>query len=244
MEITTFIVNLKTSFKRKEYIKNLLSDYPNLLLNFIEAVDGRILSEETRNSIFDSERSLSRYGKKMNPGEIGCTLSHLKCYNQLIQSSLDYVLILEDDISIVGDMEPILKDEITTFMKDSAPKILFLSGDYWHWDKKRITRVFSAVGSYAYFINQAAAKLILSNVSKPYHVADDWDLYKSFGVKLYALYPYIIDANIADIPSDIQQEYWGNKKSLMSWNNRAQSLYRGIVKRILCRSGYFESKKR
>ena len=84
----------------------------------------------------------------------------------------------------------------------------------------------------------------MEHTTIPFNVADDWDLYKGYGVKLYAIYPYVIDANIADIPSDINQEYWGNKKSLMSWSNILGSYFRGLIKRALGYTGHFESKIR
>ena len=244
MKLYTYIVNLKTSVARKEYMNQLLSKYTDLDIHFIEAVDGRVFTEEQRNEAFDMKSCVRRFGKELNPGEIGCTLSHYKCYREFLETNEDFVLILEDDISLVGDINLIFSKEIHDFMSAAVPKILLLSGDYWYWDDKKITRVFSAVGSYAYLINRTAISLILQNTTKPFNVADDWDLFKSFGVKLYAIHPYVIDANIADIPSDINQAYWGNKKSLMSWKNILGSYYRGFVKRLLGYRGHFESKIR
>ena len=244
MKLYTYIVNLKTSVARKEYMTQLLSKYTDLDMHFIEAVDGRVLTEKQRDEAFDMKSCIRRFGKKLNPGEIGCTLSHYKCYREFLKTNEDFVLILEDDISLVGNINPIFSKEVHDFMSTEKPRILLLSGDYWYWNNKKITRVFSAVGSYAYLINRAAISLILQNTAKPFNVADDWDLFKTFGVKLYAIHPYIIDANIADIPSDINQAYWGNKKSLMSWKNILGSYYRGLVKRILGYIGHFESKIR
>ena len=112
MNIETYIVNLKTSTERKEYMKNLLSEYSFLNTNFIEAVDGRIFTEEERDSAFDINESILRYGRQINGGEIGCTLSHYKCYNKLANSKSKYVLILEDDISIVGDFNLVNSEEV------------------------------------------------------------------------------------------------------------------------------------
>lgn len=244
MKIQAYIINLKTSRARKEYMQGLLSGYPCLNLRFIEATDGRVLSEEQRKNTFNMASCLLRYGRIINPGEIGCTLSHYQCYRDLVASQNDYVLILEDDISIVGDINFIFNKKMDSFLASTEPKILFLSGDYWYWKRKKITRVFSAVGSYAYFINKAAASRILNMIDIPFNVADDWDLYKSFGIGLYAVYPYVIDANVINLPSDIKQEHWGNLKSKMDWKNIFESYCRGVVKRILVQCGHFESKIR
>lgn len=244
MRITTYIINLKTSPARKEYMQQLLSTYHQLDFQFIEATDGRVLTEDELNDCYDRKISLARYGRKVNPGEIGCTLSHYRCYRKIAEGTDDFVLMLEDDISIVGDMNFLFSERMTSFMQSDKPKILFLSGDYWYWQKKDITGVFSAVGSYAYLINKAAAKCIVSGIKKPFHVADDWNLYKDYGVKFYAAYPYIIDANINGMPSDIQQDHWGHLKSKMSWGNVLKSYCKGAIKKILIWCGHFESKIR
>ena len=243
MKIPTYVINLKTSYARKEYMKRILFPYKDLDVTFVEAVDGRLLSEVQLQTIFDMQACVQRNGRIINPGEIGCTLSHRKCYQRLLDSSYGYALILEDDISIVGDMNAAINDIVAGFMNSQKPRILFLSGDYWYWRKKAIAKVFWAVGSYAYFINSAAAERILK-IGKPFSVADDWDLYKTNGVELYAIHPYIIDANISDLPSDIQQSYWGNKRSLMSKKNILRSYYMGFIKRCLLWAGHFESKIR
>lgn len=243
MKIPAYVINLKNSHLRREYMEKLLSAYPSIDVNFIEAVDGRIMSKDSLSEVFDFDSCIKRNGRIINPGEVGCVLSHRKCYHEMIQSNKDYALILEDDITVVGDMNTAVNHNTINFMHSSEPRILFLSGDYWYWRKKPITDVFFAVGSYAYFINRAAAEIVLQ-INKPYNVADDWDLYKSMGVKLYAVYPYVIDANIQDLPSDINQEHWGILRKEMSLGNVIRSYIVGIVKRCLLYLGYFESKLR
>lgn len=243
MEIPAYVINLKNSHIRREYMEKLLFSYPSIDVNFIEAVDGRIMSKDSLSEVFDFGSCIKRNGRIINPGEIGCVLSHRKCYREIIHSNKEYALILEDDITVVGDMNTAINQNTINFMQSSEPRILFLSGDYWYWRKKSITDVFFAVGSYAYFINRAAAEIVLE-INKPYNVADDWDLYKKNGVRLYAVYPYVIDANIQDLPSDINQEHWGILRKEMSFGNVIRSYIVGIVKRFLFHFGHFESKIR
>ena len=243
MKIPAYVINLKNSHLRREYMEKLLSAYPFIDVNFIEAVDGRIMSKDSLSEVFDFDSCIKRNGRIINPGEVGCVLSHRKCYHEMIQSNKDYALILEDDITVVGDMNTAINQNTINFMHSSEPRILFLSGDYWYWRKKSITDVFFAVGGYAYFINRAAAEIVLG-INKPYNVADDWDLYKSMGVKLNAVYPYVIDANISGFVSDVKQEHWGILRKEMSLGNVIRSYIVGIVKRFLFHFGHFESKIR
>lgn len=242
--VKTYIINLATSKVRREYIQKLLSKYDFLEQEFIQAVDGRVFTQEERAKVFDDETCYKRYGHRVKGGEVGCTLSHFKCYNKLVKSNDEFVLILEDDITIIRCLNALDREKVAKFMSVDEPRIMFLSGDYWYLDKSTFTRVFSAVGSYAYFINRLAAERIVNKYPVPSNLADDWDVYKHLGVKLFAVYPYMVDANIADIPSEIEQEIFGNRKKNMAIKYLVRTLYNGMIKRFLVYKGHFESKIR
>ena len=242
--IKTYIINLISSTERLKYMFKLLRPYCQLKIEVVEAVDGRVFSPYERAATFDDDICFNRYGRQINGGEIGCTLSHFKCYEKLVVSEDKYVLILEDDISIIRDLNLLKLNELEELMLKDEPMILFLSGDYWHFDKNKYTRVFNAVGSYAYFINKQAALQILTMIKKPSHVADDWDVYKRIGVNLYAVYPYMIDANIENFHSEIKQDYWGNHKQNMGLAYIIRAYYNSLVMKILTWLQLFESKRR
>lgn len=242
----TYIINLEHSVERKNYIQELLAKYSFLKLQFISAIDGRKLSENELHSEFDYRKCMKRYGRILNNGEIGCILSHRKCYSQLLSSSSSFALVLEDDIYPMRNLSELLKVDLEKILNASEPVVLLLSGDYWYWRKTiPITSVYDAVGSYAYFINRAAAERILS-ITKPYNVADDWDLYKSWGIKLKAINPYLMDANVnmSLLGSDVSQETWGINRRLMSHYEVWLSYKSAILKRLLKMIGNFESKIR
>lgn len=242
----TYIINLEHSVERKNYIQKLLAKYSFLKLQFISAIDGRKLSENELQSEFDNKKCIKRYGRILNGGEIGCILSHRKCYSQLISSSHSYALVLEDDIYPMRDLFELQTIDIESNLNTNIPTILFLSGDYWYWKKTRpIVSVYNAIGSYAYFINRTAAERILS-IFKPYNVADDWELYKILGIRLKAVIPYMIDANVnmEILGSEVVQSDWGINRRLMSHYEVWLSYKSAILKRLLKMIGNFESKIR
>lgn len=246
MKIQTYIINLEKSVLRKEYMDNLLGVYSFLDIHYVKAVEGKKLSENEISEHFDKDRCLKRYGRTLSLGEIGCTLSHRECYERLLSASCDYVLILEDDIHPMRDLSELLQVDIDKILKMNEPVILFLSGDYWFWKYEgSIVSVYDAVGAYAYIINRAAAKCILS-IKKVYNVADDWSLYKGLGIKLKAVKPYLIDANVNMdlLGSDVLQEQWGINRKLMSCKNVLESYITALIKRGLSGIGHFESKIR
>lgn len=226
-------------------MQDLLAKYSFLDISYVKAIDGRLLTAEKRESLFNYKGSKSLYGKKLNPGEVGCALSHRKAYEMLSSSTDAYALILEDDISIQRDLSSVDWIKVNQVLNNTEPRVLMLSGDYWYFRRKDIVRLYSAVGAYAYIINKAAARLILSE-QPPRCVADDWTYYKRKGIKLYALYPYLIDANMnmGLLGSDVKQDQWSLDKSQMGIKEIILGAMTGICKRLLKFIHHFEAKVR
>jgi glycosyl transferase family 25 len=247
--INANIINLKEALDRKEYMQNLMQKYSFIDFEFITAINGRALSHDYVDEHVDYEKTYYHRGGQLNRGEIGCTLSHLKCYKKLITSSKEYVLILEDDISIIRDLLILQEINLDNILKTEIPTLLFLSGDYWYFHKKKITddmyisSVYSSVGAYAYFINKSAAEFILKlEQEKIWNVADGWDIFRRLGIKLKAIYPYMVDANISGLRSNVQQDHWGVIRKNMCLKEKVISYKEAIIKRVLKLSGHFESK--
>ena len=87
-----------------------------------------------------------------------------------------------------------------SILKKNKPVVLFLSGDYWFYNLKnfdgnfQIASIFDAVGGYAYMLNRAAAELLIKKNHRPGCLADSWYLSRMQGLRLKAIYPYLIDA--------------------------------------------------
>lgn len=243
----TYIVNLERSIERKQYMIDLLQSIGFNDYEFLKAVDGRALTPEELCEVFDMETSFKRYGRNLSRGEIGCTLSHFKCYQTIVENNIECALILEDDISILRDMS--ILDELEHLMKSPEPMVVFLSGDFWYYTKEtflqyELVSVFDAVGTYAYAINHSAAKLILEKNNRPSNVADSWALYRSQGISLKAFYPYVIDANIEEFESTIIQNKFGEIRSNMSLRMKLNAYWLGLRKRVLYTTGRYVAKQR
>jgi glycosyl transferase family 25 len=96
-ELPIYIINLKKSIKRresliKEFEKHKISNY-----NFIEAVNGYHLNlEELKN------KNIILHNNDLKRGEIGCSLSHYKIYEEILNKDAEINLILEDDTFFVN----------------------------------------------------------------------------------------------------------------------------------------------
>lgn len=193
----TYIINLASATDRRCRISVILESYSILDIQFVEAIDGRKLSAEQITEMFDIPRFEKEKCIVPLPGEIGCTASHHRCYDMLLQSSEPYCLILEDDINppsshFIENIEGIQKA-----LNTSQPRIILLSD--WYWYTTRCEKLASidlvnvpfAFLTHAYCINRAAAELLANE--KPHYLADDWRTIKSKGIQLLACRPHLIE---------------------------------------------------
>lgn len=112
-----FIINLKESVERRIKMENQLKKL-KLKYEFIDAVDGRKMSEQQKKSI------TQEVNYAFLPGEIGCALSHQKIYQRMLDESTDVALILEDDVILNADINEIIKK---IPIKVDVPTVILLS---------------------------------------------------------------------------------------------------------------------
>lgn len=242
----TYIINLKKSLERRSYMEELLKPYQGFLeICFIEAVNGREMSKEQLADIWDQKTTYKTYGRYMKSGEIGCALSHRKCYEEILKQQDDMALILEDDISFQDvDMKNIILS-VEKIMQTEKPMVVLLSGDYWYTKKNfqfgniQLANVHEAMGAIAYVVNRSAANRLKS--LKRRYLADDWYNIKKTGIKLYALYPHFVDT--ADLGTEISGDgYVGTIRRNLSYPVMLHSYYRAVIRQILGRIGHFEKR--
>ncbi|MDI9355271.1 MAG: glycosyltransferase family 25 protein [Cyanobium sp. MAG06] len=108
------LINLKKDVDRLMYmdqqLKSLGIEYERL-----EAVNGKEYIENKLGNEYSEENSIKIYGNRLKMGEVGCALSHKRCYEKLIlekDKNIKYYLILEDDITINKDFKNILDELI------------------------------------------------------------------------------------------------------------------------------------
>lgn len=209
--VKTFVINLPSSVERRELVKSILSKENFIDYEIIDAVDGRKMTDEEKNNSFDIKYAEKFYGREVKSGEIGCTLSHQKCYKTITERNLSYALILEDDFDITEPISDILKDIEKVLLTDD-PVLILLSGRFYFTKKeklsntsKKLGKVVDAYLSHAYLINKAAAKIAFTE--KPWFMADNWKYFKNKGINVMGLIPHCIDQN-RDLPSEIMGGYF------------------------------------
>lgn len=245
--IKTYVINLKEVADRRENIRKEFKPFKDSFdIEFIEAVDGRRLSESQLREIFNQDLSFEIYGRFLNGGEIGCSLSHKKCIKQMINSGDRVAMIIEDDLKFQNVNVDEITRELEKYLRNDTPMMILLSGDYWYTTCKAkindfsIQRVREACTSHAYMINRSAALTI--EKLDDYLLADDFYLLKKCGFKLYGLKPHIADQDRRKFNSVITGGYVGTLRKNLKFKKRWHSYYRAVIKHILYYAKHFEFK--
>ena len=73
------------------------------------AVPGSGLSPEITAKYYSSSINRKQYRRQLSKGEIGCYMSHICCWERIIEDKLDFALILEDDAVPVADLSALIR---------------------------------------------------------------------------------------------------------------------------------------
>ena len=212
IDIPLYYINLKRNPERnaamiEQFQKHNVQNYTR-----IEAVNGKDDPTMPYVSGFSNKTA----------GELGCTLSHLRCAKTAYDANLPYVLIIEDDASL--DLVPFWSSKLSEYIQN-APKdwtVLQLFSDY-DYDKLPYQTVYhqpeqNTWSTVAYVINRQGMenllqktwdgqKFTLSKVNSENGDAD-YFIYQVSGVKTRYIVnlPLFIPMNI-DSPSTIHDDH-------------------------------------
>jgi len=113
MNYKIFIINLDRSVERYQHALDQLAAWPDLPIERVSAADGRIMDEQQLSQYYSLALNKRLYHKILKPAEKGCFISHIWCWQRVVEQQLDFALILEDDFIINGDMAALLQQVST-----------------------------------------------------------------------------------------------------------------------------------
>lgn len=96
MRRKAYIIHLARATGRKPYVDRLMADC-GMTAEVVDAVDGSHLPAAQITKVYQSHLHLPHYPFSLRPAEIGCFLSHRKCWQKIVDENLDYGFVLEDD---------------------------------------------------------------------------------------------------------------------------------------------------
>ncbi|RUO75808.1 glycosyltransferase family 25 protein [Idiomarina seosinensis] len=213
-DVPILLINLDRSKQRLQSATEQLNQW-RLPFTRISAVDGKSLDENTVKRVFDEDNARCRYPYDLTIGEIGCYLSHVKCWQYIVDHKLDFAVILEDDLCLNADTPKVLDQlrKITTewdYIKLASP---YKFRPYHIVEQlTQSNPTISLVryrqkipsGTVAQVISYRGAQRLLQQrppFFRPIDVDIQWQ--HELTLDTFGLLPYIADN--ADAPSEIQQ---------------------------------------
>lgn len=205
--ITTYVINLDRAVDRLAHMEVMLSDL-SLPFERVRAIDGRALQFP---SIDFSERAYTVFhGRRRNPAEIGCYLSHIECARRLLASSQEHALVLEDDVALPDDIHELVDAAIEAGADWDILRLSTVNGGA-KFAFRPITANRSLAisltrekGSGAYIINRRAAQWFVTRLTPmrlPFDIA--FDLEHFVGLKAAFVTPVPVSQDLG-LVSQIQ----------------------------------------
>lgn len=197
VEMKTYVVNMEKDTQKRALIEAQLAKHPKLNYQIWKAVEGRKLSDDEQKLMVLPE-FFERYGRNATLPAVGCSLSHISIYKDMVETDTCFALILEDDAILSNDLK---LDRIIQLLDTDKPVAILMTPDFWYRPEKKVMdvdgkhKIFQLNDGYmtsGYAINLAAAKLLLPLIFPVKYTADAWSIFISFGLRLYGIVPHVI----------------------------------------------------
>jgi hypothetical protein len=196
--IGCFVISVDASTRNPSLEADLLAQ--GVVPNGLIGVDFRRASERDVAQAQDAD-SIALLGRSpLSGGEIGCLWSHRLAWRTALAESFDWLLVVEDDVTICGDLRGCLEHILAeNFREPTIVSLIHPQGgarNFPLWAKPRsvsvrgigfhrsITQTWGTVG---YLVNQAALRLLTKGDGPAVSVAD-WPP-EAAGCRFYVAIP-------------------------------------------------------
>ncbi len=181
----TYIVNLPQAQDRRESVLAQCARF-GLEAEVYPAVYGKDLPDDELRRRVDAPAL-----DILTKGEIGCTLSHLGIYRDMVEKDIPIACVLEDDAVFLADPRPVLDGLARRAAAGPEAYILTRNpgGDQYIdgggapvIGGHRFHPGWRAFGTYGYVVTQSAARNILALQTPVKFVCDWWKVFRTFGI--------------------------------------------------------------
>jgi len=166
-----FIINLRKNKNRLINSVLQLNKYKLTNLDFINAIDGYELNDND----YKSYTSFIGYYLS-SPTMVGCGMSHIKTWENIVENNIEFSLILEDDFNFINDF----LNDFNELMRNIPHNfdLLFLNSNIFMNNYLKLSNVndyfyepFLISEKIGYVISLSGAKKSLNNINKiSYHL--------------------------------------------------------------------------
>lgn len=233
------VISLNHSKARRAKVASEMAK-TGLKWSFVDAMDGSKL--DISRVAYDATKVRRLLGFELTPQEIGCYLSHMKCWQACVDTDRP-TLIFEDDFVVRSHFEAVLKTLVDDYrdwqivrlqaLCDSGHAPVADFGGY-----QLVKNDSDPLGATAYLINPASARVLLEGSTEIYEPLDHYiEHHEKHGQQMLAVLPYpvtVVDptratSTITDRP---------DRRPLKGLRKVARSFYR-VLDRSFSRNPWF-----
>lgn len=228
-----YVINLDGALRRRNAMVEELQNAGCSGI-FFKAVDGRKLTSDQILQMMDSARAFSKY-RILTGGELGCALSHIGVWSDLLRSKEHTAIVLEDDVKLSSDFSSTITALNERYAMESTPMLVLLGkADVCYRQELPVNhaivlhQVKFARGAYGYWVNRSGAECLKRFLDPVWTEIDNWPLVmKETELKIYCL-----NQAVAGLSQENNSSTIGNERNQLEYNR----IYRGnLLQRILLR---------
>ena len=210
-KISTYVINMDSALDR---LAHMQAELDRLSIPFIRQAG--VVGAELRQPHPDFSDWSYKYlhGRGWAPRELGCYLSHIECMKKFMNSDADYALILEDDVTLSDDLEPLITAALRFRSDWNMLRLSTVNHGKW-WSLKRLSNQHKLAvcltrekGAGGYLVDRQAAAQMIKHLL-PMRLAWDiaFDLEWFMGFKTLGIFPMPISQK-SDFETQIQQDLY------------------------------------
>ncbi len=237
MNIPVFVISLKGSSERRRRLDEHFNKM-GIAFEWYDAIYGKELSEKEIEASCNME-AVNRAPNWLTRSAIGCALSHINIYKEIIRRQAPYAIIFEDDVVINKDFQKhieallpqLKKNEIISLFYQSWYPLELVKESATEFDKNyklyEVADMVQPISAAAYLVTLDACKTLIASIVPISYTADSWGEFKKNAAfdSFRCVYPRLVD--VVDAKSTIQylEDDWKGK--LMKWidNNKVFPVY-------------------
>ena len=191
-KVANFVVNLDRDADRLEKSEKLFAS-AGLTFERVRGVDARQMSADELRAACPRFRFYLANARRVRPGEIGCALSHRKCWEEVARRNIPLAAIYEDDVLFDAEKLKASLASIAESDDPSVPTVWLMNRGLPRprgetpgpWYDMRSTNDVARVWSmFCYAVNTAAARRLAEILTPMTNVADSWPTYARCGVRV------------------------------------------------------------
>lgn len=175
-KLPVYLINLERDREKRLNVTEQLTNN-SIGFKLVKAIDGSKLDEKFINEVYNKEQFYRVNDRNANRGEIGCLLSHLEIYREIISNDIDNCLIFEDDIVIHSGFSSMLKDILSLDINYDFILLNYTNNHHLDtksrcslWGKVKVNNtvlsrpIETCFGTSAYIVSNSGARKVLKEI--------------------------------------------------------------------------------